>query len=118
METHIHRLAVFPHCIHSAVRQHEICPSSEVGALVCFTPGSPSSLLSSILQGSALLWGPIRPLCRSMACGYPGSRVTQSTPAISDAGFSGIVLTGIFKSVALSEAKKKIFKNYTSILNK
>lgn len=39
------------------------------GALVCFTPTSPSSLLSSILHGPALLWGPIRALCRSMACG-------------------------------------------------
>lgn len=39
------------------------------GALVCFTPASPSYLLSSILHVSALLWGPIRPLCRSMACG-------------------------------------------------
>lgn len=51
------------------VRQHEICPSLEVEALVCFIPASLSYLLSSILHGSALLWGPVRPLCRSMACG-------------------------------------------------
>ena len=70
--THIHRLTdstCFLTLSTLLVRQHEICPSLEVGALVCHAPTSPSSSLSSILHGPALLWGPIRPLCRLMACG-------------------------------------------------
>lgn len=55
-----HRFKVCPHSVHSAVRRHEICPSLEAGVLVCSTPASPSSLLSSILHGSTLLWGPYK----------------------------------------------------------
>lgn len=60
-----------------------------LGALFCYSPAFPSSPLSSILHGSALLRGPIRPLCRSMACGQPGSKVIQSAPCSLMQGFQG-----------------------------
>lgn len=58
------------------------------GGLLCVAPpDSPSPPFSSILSGSARRWGPMRPLCRSMACGYPWSRVTQSAALLTTQDF-------------------------------
>lgn len=69
-QSQAHRCNVFPRSVHPACQTAWNPPSiGGWGALVCYTPASPSSSLSSILHGSTLLWGPIRLLCRSMACG-------------------------------------------------
>lgn len=65
-----HRFNVFPRSVRLACQIAWNPPFiGGRGALVCYTSASPSSSLSSILHGSTLLWGPIRLLCRSMACG-------------------------------------------------